>query len=70
MDIIDHPILGKLTTKKNVTIYFEGKKLLARDGITVAAALMSEGSSPLDIAGICRRPGACTAATAGVKAAL
>jgi sarcosine oxidase subunit alpha len=43
MDIIDHPVLGKLTAKKNITIYFEGKKVLARDGVTVAAALIAEG---------------------------
>jgi len=43
MDIIDHPILGKLTAQKSVTIYFEGKKIPARDGITLAAALIAEG---------------------------
>jgi sarcosine oxidase subunit alpha len=43
MDIIDHPILGKLTPKENVTIYFEGKKISVRDGLTVAAALIANG---------------------------
>jgi sarcosine oxidase subunit alpha len=43
MDIIDHPILGKLTGEENITIYFEGKKFSVRDGLTVAAALMAKG---------------------------
>jgi sarcosine oxidase subunit alpha len=43
MDIVDHPILGKLVAPKHVTIYFEDKKICAREGITVAAALIAEG---------------------------
>ncbi|MDF2873454.1 MAG: sarcosine oxidase subunit alpha [Sporomusa sp.] len=41
MDIHNHAILGALPLVKNVTIYFEGTRLLARAGQTVASALMA-----------------------------
>jgi sarcosine oxidase subunit alpha len=43
MDIINHPVLGTLTTQKRISIYFEGKKLSVREGLTVAAALIANG---------------------------
>lgn len=43
MDIVDHPVLGRLPEQKSLTIYFEGKALHVREGLTVAAALISHG---------------------------
>lgn len=43
MEITNHPVLGVLPQGKTVTIYFEGKELKAREGQTVAAALMAKG---------------------------
>jgi sarcosine oxidase subunit alpha len=43
MNIVTHPVLGNLPQAENVAIYFKGKKILARDGQTVAAALISNG---------------------------
>ncbi len=42
-EIENHPVFGDLTSTKTVTIYFEGSKLPAREGQTVAAALMANG---------------------------
>jgi predicted molibdopterin-dependent oxidoreductase YjgC len=41
--ITDHPILGPLPPAKEVTIYCDGRKIAAREGETVAAALVAEG---------------------------
>ena len=41
MDITDHPILGKRSNEKLVTIAFEGKELKAWSGQTVASVLMA-----------------------------
>jgi sarcosine oxidase subunit alpha len=43
VDIVDHPVLGRLPWKRCITIYFEGNALLVREGLTVAAALMAKG---------------------------
>ena len=41
--ITDHPILGPLPPAGEVTIYCDGRKITAREGETVAAALAAEG---------------------------
>ena len=43
MKIEEHPILGKLEEKKDVTIYFEGEPVIAQEGDTVAVALLNAG---------------------------
>ena len=43
MEIVNHPVLGKLPKGNTVTIDFEGQKLQAREGQTVASALMMNG---------------------------
>lgn len=43
MKISNHPVLGPLPEGKIVTIYFEGEALKAREGQTVAAALLENG---------------------------
>lgn len=43
MEVVQHPILGQLPKARTVTIYFNGTPLLAREGQTVAAALMAHG---------------------------
>ena len=41
--ITDHPVLGPLPPARKVTIYCDGKKIIARGGETVASALVAEG---------------------------
>jgi len=41
--VIDHPILGKLVKKKQISIYLDGKKILAYEGEPIAAALTAAG---------------------------
>ena len=43
MEIVNHPVFGALPATKQLTIYFEGSALRVREGLTVAAALMSHG---------------------------
>ena len=43
MRIVDHPILGKLKPRKEVTIEVDGKKIPAYEGEPIAAALMAQG---------------------------
>ena len=43
--ITDHPILGPMPPAGEVTIYFNGREITAREGETVAAALAAEGIS-------------------------
>lgn len=43
MEITNHPVLGELPQTKTVTIYFEGNKLVAREGQTIASALIMNG---------------------------
>jgi sarcosine oxidase subunit alpha len=43
MDIQNHAILGELSPVKEVTIYFDGSRLTAREGQTIASALMANG---------------------------
>ncbi len=43
MRIKDHPILGKLEKVKEVTIYFNGKPIKAREGEPIASALYAAG---------------------------
>jgi predicted molibdopterin-dependent oxidoreductase YjgC len=40
---MQHPILGNLGDKKELTIYFDGKPLKAREDEPIAAALLSAG---------------------------
>lgn len=39
----DHPILGPLEEGRDVTIYFDGKPITAREGEPVSAALTNAG---------------------------
>ncbi|WP_020614592.1 (2Fe-2S)-binding protein [Sediminispirochaeta bajacaliforniensis] len=41
--IIHHPILGEMEEKKLVTIFVDGKRIQAREGEPIAAALLSAG---------------------------
>ena len=41
--ITDHPVLGPLPPARKVTIYCDGRKITAREGETVASALVAEG---------------------------
>ncbi|MCI8455348.1 MAG: (2Fe-2S)-binding protein [Lachnospiraceae bacterium] len=41
--ILHHPILGDVTKQKEITIYFDGKPVKAKEGEPIAAALMSAG---------------------------
>lgn len=41
--IEDHPILGKVPTLTEVTIFVDGKPLAARYGDTIASALIAAG---------------------------
>lgn len=43
MRIVEHPILGPLPKTQEVTIYVDGESLQAREGETVAAALVATG---------------------------
>ncbi|MDR1587856.1 MAG: (2Fe-2S)-binding protein [Treponema sp.] len=43
MRITHHPTLGDLETRRDITIYFDGKPVTAREEEPVAAALMSAG---------------------------
>lgn len=43
MEIKNHPILGDLPKAKTVTIYFDETPVVAREGQTVASALMANG---------------------------
>jgi predicted molibdopterin-dependent oxidoreductase YjgC len=41
--IYQHPILGKIPERKKITIYFNGKKLTAYEGETIASVLYANG---------------------------
>ena len=41
--IIDHPILGSLTTVEEVTLFVDGEKIAACEGEMIAAALIASG---------------------------
>lgn len=43
MDIIEHPVLGKLSNEKKINIFFEGEPIAARPGQTIASALIGSG---------------------------
>ncbi|WP_019119737.1 (2Fe-2S)-binding protein [Brevibacillus massiliensis] len=43
MEILHHPVLGELPDAERITIDFEGRKIEARPGQTVAFALMANG---------------------------
>ncbi len=43
MRVVSHPVLGKLPPAKPVEITVDGRRILARDGETIAAALMAAG---------------------------
>ena len=38
-----HPVLGEVSYEKEVTLYFDGKPITAREGEPVAAALLAAG---------------------------
>ena len=41
--IIDHPILGRMEERKQITIYLDSKKITAYEGESIAAALAAAG---------------------------
>ncbi len=41
--IIDHPILGRMEERKQITIYLDSKKIPAYEGESIAAALAAAG---------------------------
>ncbi len=43
MRVIEHPILEKLDTSKTVTIYFDGKPIIALENEPISAALLNAG---------------------------
>ena len=43
MEILNHNILGEMPKVKIITINFEGKSIVAREGQSVASALMANG---------------------------
>ncbi len=43
MDILEHPVLGKLPEEEKITIFFEGEAITARRGQTIASALIGNG---------------------------
>ena len=49
MRIAEHPVLGPLPDVAQVTIFFEGRALEAREGEPVAAALLAAGIKALRI---------------------
>lgn len=47
--IIDHPVLGKLKTGKEISFSFDGKKYIGYEGETIAAALLANGVRKLRV---------------------
>lgn len=43
MRVTNHPILGKSKNNKKITIYVDGKKLIALESDTIASALLANG---------------------------
>lgn len=43
MRVIDHPILGPMPQRRQVTIYVDGKPIPAYEGEPIAAALVASG---------------------------
>jgi predicted molibdopterin-dependent oxidoreductase YjgC len=43
MRIMDHPILGPMTPRREVEFFFEGRKIKGMEGESIAAALMAMG---------------------------
>ncbi|RLL43815.1 (2Fe-2S)-binding protein [Oceanobacillus piezotolerans] len=43
MRVDHHPVLGKQTDRKQVTIFFNGKPYDAYEGDTIASAMMAQG---------------------------
>ncbi len=41
--IVDHPILGPLGVKKEITLHVDGRKITAREGEMIATALVAAG---------------------------
>lgn len=41
--IVDHPILGRLPDTREITFYVDGAAISAREGETIAAALVAAG---------------------------
>jgi sarcosine oxidase subunit alpha len=47
--IDDHPVLGPLTGKRTISFWFQGKRLEALEGETIAAALLANGIRTLRV---------------------
>ena len=47
MRVYDHPILGKLPDRKEVTILVDGKKIKAYEDETIASAILASGIKTL-----------------------
>lgn len=45
--IVHHPILGEWKPRAGVTIFYNGRPILAQEGDTIAAALLAAGISVL-----------------------
>lgn len=43
MRVQDHPILGKRSSGKPITMFLDGEPLVVYEGETIASALMAEG---------------------------
>lgn len=43
MEILEHPVFGKIQEEDRVTVSYEGETLKARRGQTVASALIANG---------------------------
>ncbi|HLR15283.1 MAG TPA: (2Fe-2S)-binding protein [Bacillota bacterium] len=47
--IVDHPVLGKLEDRKEITFTFDGKEYTGFEGDTVASALLAHGIRTLRV---------------------
>ncbi len=54
--IEDHPVLGKLSDKKQITFTFDGNEYIGRVGDTVASALLANGIRTLRVHEESKRP--------------
>lgn len=54
--IVDHPVLGKLADRKEITFTFDGKEYTGYEGDTVASALLAHGIRTLRVHEESKRP--------------
>lgn len=47
--IMDHPVLGKLSPRKEISFTFDGEKYTGYEGDTIASALLSHGIRTLRV---------------------